>query len=205
MTLRPPPAGALDWGVTWPDTDYLHVRLSNGSVESVEYVEDPRDVWTPPADVGDSRVFAVVVERQLDRIAFWAPWRTRVSWSVVVDTVAGDQVLPTASEEAAIRGEAVSFLRTVPTRWVGVLPPNLGSRDLQSVQLLWLGLAQNAAAAVCTIGLFAWKVRDRTRGRRVESMKCAECEYDLEGLVGDRCPECGQQRAIATGVNGADR
>lgn len=53
---------------------------------------------------------------------------------------------------------------------------------------LWPWLVLSAAAA----GGLWWKA-----GKRIAPGHCRECGYDLRGLSGEKCPECGAGRASA--------
>ena len=55
------------------------------------------------------------------------------------------------------------------------------------IRLIWVigGAMLLAAAAVALRALFA----DRSRGRR----RCPKCWYEMTGVAGLRCPECGRE------------
>lgn len=73
-----------------------------------------------------------------------------------------------------------SFLTTPPTiTW--------------TFQIQWLGLVGN----LLVIGLVVWLCRKgwrwSVRSEAIRGLNCDTCGYDLQGISGNRCPECGEK------------
>lgn len=66
----------------------------------------------------------------------------------------------------------------------------------------WLQWATASTWHGIVFGLIVlWAVRTRTR--RLSGSHCAGCGYDLAGIEGPVCPECGRARVMAAGPAGA--
>jgi hypothetical protein len=88
--------------------------------------------------------------------------------------------------------------------WIQV---NIGQRqESLPYQPMWSGAIGNATFFGSVWLMILLAVR-RIFRRRHRSGMCVQCGYDLRGLSGDRCPECGAasktQRPDATAVEGA--
>jgi hypothetical protein len=85
-------------------------------------------------------------------------------------------------------------------RWVDWEPTNYWMPTLSGGGLTWhaslpLWIPMVAAAGAGVWGVWGW--------RRVRKQHCAKCGYDLRGLSGGVCPECGArvERAVQAGNN----
>jgi hypothetical protein len=73
-----------------------------------------------------------------------------------------------------------------------VYPCKLGLHWAEMDSGVVIGWLYAVAAGVGVFGLWlgiSWAIGDRSRGRR----RCTRCLYDMSGLPGLRCPECGRE------------
>lgn len=73
-----------------------------------------------------------------------------------------------------------------------IYPCRLGLRWAALDSDIEIGWLYAVAAGIGVFGLWigiVWAIGDRSRGRR----RCTRCLYDLSGLTGLRCPECGRE------------
>ncbi len=75
---------------------------------------------------------------------------------------------------------------------ISVYPCRLGLRWAALDSDIEIGWLYAVAAGIGVFGLWVgiiWAIGDRSRGRR----RCTRCLYDMSGLTGLRCPECGRE------------
>lgn len=126
----------------------------------------------------------------------WAP--VTDTKSVQIHAEAGSEV----SAEGVARARA-EYARTLAERWDWLTPADLATlqaRNIRETRVLWGGVVHSAAACA-VVAAFVWslgwvpamvrRLNELPAARRSRAGLCGACGYNLSGLAGSRCPECG--------------
>ncbi len=131
----------------------------------------------------------------------WACFRQRFWWAsppnkrLAIGTAAFGWPLPCMKYN--VFGEIIERPNDVSYRRVFVIRHSFGgarSTLYLPYGVIWRGLLFNSLLGYCIVAfpiLMLARIRHRLQWTR---NACLECNYDLSGLSGDRCPECGATR-----------
>lgn len=100
-------------------------------------------------------------------------------------------------------GHLSALAALIPLRWM----VDLGSDAQAAIGLVviprYAGIVSAGAVFFAFLLSKAGVIPDFWRRGRDDPWLCADCEYDLTGVRGDRCPECG--RLLKPRTSGSDK
>ena len=139
----------------------------------------------------------VWINHRVRQRGLWAPTAQECDTTLVEQPMNGR--LPTPSEHDKLRADyarwATRTYNLPPDNWF-VTAAQMPEGILRTP--LTTGYVHNAistTAATCFLGSFAWisrRAADARRDRRRAAGLCGDCGYELVGLPGFVCPECGK-------------
>jgi len=159
-------------------------------------IDPDQESWDELSRIIDGRPQDVSLARYVDgefHTGFWAATRRLQRAFIRISPMAGDWTL---EEQSEIRRLFVESLRNERPVDRAVLTP----RGFLSRTVIWSGYAHDAAAFAALVLLIyslRWipdsvrRVRDRRRERAVARGLCPACGYEMAGIPGGVCPECG--------------
>lgn len=148
------------------------------------------DEWSDPTTV-------VVEARAWDArskpIPYLLPLWSEVQCKVWIDQIGTDPITP--ADEAQIRS-TISAVLAVDTEWAG-LPTTHGQviRFFPWAEFIFAAMVWGLWIVSRWVTVFlVQSMMEPAQGMASEQQRslCARCDYPLEGLRGDVCPECGR-------------
>ncbi|MFM9995839.1 MAG: hypothetical protein ACKVU4_08565 [Phycisphaerales bacterium] len=152
-----------------------------------------------PADASGASVATACYSHHRGRRGFWAPTREIESHTLRIWAA----TTLTADEESAVRAAFCDYLITADDgRWADHVPM-ISSGDTVQTRVLWSGIIEDFLVACLVVGI-AYSLRSaqewpamaaRRRDHRRWDLahgRCPSCGYELCGLPGRCCPECGE-------------
>jgi hypothetical protein len=181
-------ASSRSWGVVRLGGQWVAVNETNFyAIERTLEPDEPR--------------YTVWHHRRYWTRGFWAPTR-QTRWNELHFYDGSTEAEP----PAAVRRVAAAYLRDVRGADPTVANP-LALGDQYADRIIWAGWLHTLlalAAFVAALVLMPWRaIAIWWRGRPPEPGVCAGCGYDLSGLAGARCPECGLKMGRPPGGEGA--
>jgi hypothetical protein len=185
-----------------PWTDVYWVADPDG----IQIIYPAVESWGPISDLISADALPIAECSPYDlahRSGFWAPTVTHYSRGISVSPLTGEW---SDNDLTSVRLALVVESRQFPAAWELVEHwSDVAVVDRSWRQILWGGVAHNALALTVFAALLysftgwpAWIAQRpwSVRSRRLDRGLCLSCGYDLRGLGGTICPECGGTSVI---------
>jgi hypothetical protein len=139
----------------------------------------------------------VWINHRVRQRGLWAPTTQECDTRLVEQPISGR--LPTLSEHSKLRADyarwATRTYNLPPDNWFVTMARIPEGTVLTPITAGYVHNAISTTAAACFLCSFAWisrRAAEARRDRRRAGGLCGDCGYELAGLSGVVCPECGK-------------